>query len=94
MFPPLVMVDRFAPAVTDPEVAVRANPEEPALWSAADVVIDAQVTERFPPTVIWPEGLVKAPDPPHVNVTPLVELTAPPISTPAAEVTTADWLLF
>jgi hypothetical protein len=46
------MVDRFAPTVTEPAFAVRAIPEEPELWSAADVVIDAQVTERFPPTVI------------------------------------------
>jgi hypothetical protein len=63
--PPAVetVVLRFELAITEPELAVKDMPLEPELWSAAEVVTVAQEMDKFPDTVIGPEGLVKTPAP-------------------------------
>jgi hypothetical protein len=63
--PPAVVtvVRRVEFATTDPELAVKAMPEEPELWRAAEVVTDAQEMDRFPEVVIDPELFVNAPLP-------------------------------
>jgi hypothetical protein len=66
------VVLRFEFATTEPELAVKDMPLEPELWSAAEVVTVAQEIDKFPDTVIGPEGFVKTPAPEQVKDKALV----------------------